>query len=121
MRAVIVVGVMALALAAPAPAKDGDKVVRGTCTQASTSKLKLSAEDGRIEVEFEVDQNRSGVRWTVVLSRPGAVIVRTTRVTRAPSGSFEIRRVVSSVPGRNRITARATSPAGEVCRAAATF
>ena len=34
-----------------------------------TAKLKLSAENGRIEVEFEVDQNRNGVPWTVVLRR----------------------------------------------------
>ena len=58
-------------------------------------KLKLSEEDGRIEVEFEVDQNRNGVRWSVVLRRPTTVLVRTTRVTRAPSGSFELRRVVA--------------------------
>ena len=102
-------------------AKDGDVLVRGTCTKASTSKLKLSEEDGRIEVEFEVDQNRNGVRWTIVLRRPSAILVRTTRVTRAPSGSFELRRVVADLAGRDRITARATSPSGEVCRATAAF
>ena len=124
MKALVTVGVLAGALAlvvAPASAKDGDKLVRGTCTKASTSKLKLSEEDGRIEVEFEVDQNRNGVRWTVVLSRPSGVIVRTTRVTRAPSGSFELRRVVADRAGADRIGARATSPSGEVCRATATF
>ena len=124
MRTVVtaaLVGAVALAVATPSLAKDGDKIVRGTCTKASTSKLKLSEEDGRIEVEFEVDQNRNGVRWTVVLSRPSSVIVRTTRVTRAPSGSFELRRVVADLAGPDRITARATSPSGEVCRATATF
>lgn len=124
MRAVVTIGVLAGALAllvAPASAKDGDKLVRGTCTKASTSKLKLSEEDGRLEVEFEVDQNRNGVRWTVVLSRPSGVIVRTTRVTRRPSGSFELRRVVADRPGTDLINARATSPSGEVCRASATF
>ncbi len=124
MRVLVILGVLAGALAlmaAPALAKDGDKLVRGACTKASTSKLKLSEEDGRIEVELEVDQNRNGVRWTVVLSRPSGVIVRTTRVTRAPSGSFELRRVVADLAGADRIIARATSPSGEVCRAAATF
>ena len=110
-----------LVAAVPALAKDGDKVVRGACTKASTSKLKLSDEDGRIEVEFEVDQNRNGVRWSVVLRRPSAVILRTTRVTRAPSGSFEVRRVVANRPGADRITARAQSPSGEVCTASGTF
>ena len=54
----------ALVLAVPAQAgvrKDGDVIVQGRCTAASTAKLKLSAENGRIEVEFEVDQNRNGV------------------------------------------------------------
>ena len=113
--------VLALVAAGPSFGKDGDKLVRGTCTKASTSKLKLSEEDGRIEVEFEVDQNRNGVRWSVVLRRPSAVVVRTTRVTRAPSGSFELRRVVANRAGVDRLTARATSPAGEVCTASGTF
>jgi hypothetical protein len=102
-------------------AKDGDVLVRGTCTKASTAKLKLSEEDGRIEVEFEVDQNRNGVRWSVVLRRPATVLLRTTRLTRPPSGSFELRRVVADLAGRDRISARATSPSGEVCRATAAF
>ena len=59
--------VLALTAAPFAVAKDGDKLVRGTCTGPSTSKLKLSNEDGRIEVEFEVDQNRNGVRWDVAI------------------------------------------------------
>ena len=107
-----IVGVVAtlgvLATAAPIAAKDGDVLVRGTCTKASTSKLKLSEEDGRIEVEFDVDQNRNGVRWSVTLRHPATVLVRTTRVTRAPSGSFEVRRVVADRVGPDRITGRAT-------------
>ena len=52
----------ALTVAPLASAKGGNGVrVSGTCTQSSTAKLKLGREDGRIEVEFEVDQNRNGV------------------------------------------------------------
>ena len=115
------IGAAALVAIPATSAKDGDVLVRGACTKASLSKLKLSEEDGRIEVEFEVDQNRNGVRWTVVLRRPATVLVRTTRVTRGPSGSFELRRVVADLAGADRITARATSPSGEVCRATAVF
>jgi hypothetical protein len=86
----------ALVLIPATAAKDGDVLVQGTCTGATTSKLKLSEEDGRIEVEFEVDQNRNGVRGSVVLRRPTTVLVRTSRVTRGPSGSFELRRVVGN-------------------------
>jgi hypothetical protein len=57
--------------------------------------LKLSQEDGRIEVEFEVDQNRNGVPWKVTLRRNGSVVAATTAITRAPSGSF-IRRVMQA-------------------------
>ena len=37
-------------LASTAVAEDGDVEVAGTCTKASTSQLKLSEEDGGIEV-----------------------------------------------------------------------
>lgn len=123
LRRLIPVAALATALVAvpTTSAKDGDVLVRGACTGATTSKLKLSEEDGRIEVEFEVDQNRNGVRWTVTLRRPTALLVRTIRVTRGPSGSFELRRVVGNRAGPDRIIARATRSSGEVCRAATTF
>jgi hypothetical protein len=101
--------------------KDGDVRVRGTCTAASTSKLKLSDEDGRIEVEFEVDQNRVGRTWNVVLRHNGVAARRLVRVTRAPSGSFEARAVLANVAGTDRIAATATSRTGETCRASAGF
>ncbi|MGH3078117.1 MAG: hypothetical protein ACRDPZ_08025 [Gaiellaceae bacterium] len=114
---------LAIALvAAPAGvAKDGDVLVRGTCTGASTSKLKLSDEDGRIEVEFEVDQNRNGVRWNVTLFQNGRRIARMTRVTRGPSGSFEARIVAPNRAGTDAFRARATRSSGEACTARASF
>ena len=108
----------ALVLAAAAAAKDGDVLRAGTCTQASTSKLKLGPEDGGIEVEFEVDQNRNGVRWKVVVVRNGSVVASRTRVTRGPSGSFELELVTRNVSGTDRFVARATR-AGETCTARA--
>jgi len=121
----IVAAVVALAVAlAAAPAgvaKNGDVRVRGTCTKSSTSKLKLSDEDGRIEVEFEVDQNRNGVRWNVQLVQNGKRIARMTRVTRPPSGSFEAHVLAGNTAGADAFRARATSPSGEVCTARASF
>ena len=73
----------ALALSPAALAKDGVRVA-GKCTRASTSKLKLGREDAGTEVEFEVDQNRNGVRWRVVLFRNGTRVASRTAVTRAP-------------------------------------
>ena len=112
--------VAALAIGSPALAKEGDILVRGSCTGPSTAKLKLSEENGRIEVEFEVDQNRNGVSWTIVLQRNGTRVAQLTRTTRAPSGSFEARRVVANGAGADVIRARATR-AGETCTARATF
>jgi hypothetical protein len=101
----------ALALSPAALAKDGVRV-GGKCSKGSTSKLKLSREDAGTEVEFEVDQNRNGVRWRVVLFRNGSRVASRAAVTRAPSGSFEARFVSA---GGGRFVARATSPSGEVC------
>jgi len=114
----VIVAAAALAPAS-APAKRGDdgRRVAGTCTGSATSKLKVKHDDGRIETEFEVDQNRNGVRWKVVLRRNGRVAVRTSARTHAPSGSFSVERRLADGPGTDRITARATSPSGQVCRA----
>jgi hypothetical protein len=106
---------------AAAIAKDGDVRKRGTCSNGSTSKIKLSPENGRIETEFEVDQNRNGVRWKVTIRRNGKVAVSTRATTKGPSGSFDVRRVLGNSPGADRITARATSPSGEVCSASASI
>lgn len=119
--AVLAAAVAALAVAPVGLAKRGDLRIAGTCTASSTSKLKLSEEDGGIEVEFEVDQNRNGVRWVVAIAHNGTRIVRTTKVTKGPSGSFELRVVAPNRPGTDRFVARATSPSGEVCVARGSF
>jgi hypothetical protein len=90
--------------------------VSGVCTQQSTSKLKLSREHRRIEVEFEVDQNRNGVPWKVTLRNNGVRVATLAATTRGPSGSFEIRRLVADRAGADRISARATR-SGETCSA----
>ena len=95
--------ISAAALAAPlASAKGGDPVrARGVCTHNSTANLKLSSEDGRIEVEFQVDQNRNGVPWKVTLRRNGTLVASTTTTTHAPSGSFSLRRLISGPHGNH--------------------
>ena len=113
--------VLALTAAPLAVAKDGDIIRRGNCTGATDWKLKLSEEDGRIEVEFEVDQNRNGVSWKVRLFQNGSQIARATRVTRGPSGSFELRRVAPNTAGTDSFRARATRASGEICTGRATF
>ncbi len=99
-----------------------DVRVAGTCTLSSTAKLKLSPENGRVEVEFEVDENRNGTRWGVTLKRNGATVRSRSAVTRAPSGSFEVRAVIAAGSPSTKVTAVARrASTGEVCRATATL
>ena len=117
----VLAGALALlALGSPAVAKDGDVLVRGSCSARSAVKLKLSDENGRIEAEVEVDQNRNGVPWTVVLTRDGNRVARLTRVTTAPSGSFTARKVLANPAGSDLVRAVATRR-GESCTARATW
>lgn len=89
----------------------------GSCSKSASSKLKVKPDDGRLETEFEVDQNRNGVRWKVTIRRNGKVAVKTSARTKAPSGSFSVERRLGNAAGKDRISARATSPSGEVCTA----
>ena len=129
MRKIVILGLAALATALlvgipTASAKGGDAAVikQGNCSRSSDWKLKLKFDDGRIETEFEVDQNRVGRRWRVVLRRDGNVVFHGIRVTRPPSGSFEVRRLLRNTAGRDRVVATARALAtGEVCRGVATI
>jgi hypothetical protein len=118
---IAIAAALAVIVPATATAKDGDVKRSGSCTGSTSAKIKLSPEDGRIEAELEVDQNRNGVRWKVVLKRNGKVAARTRATTHGPSGSFEVRRVLGNGPGQDTIAARAKSPSGEVCTARATI
>jgi len=121
-RSPLVLSVLVLALlavpAAFAKGRDHRALrIQGVCTQQSTSKLKIKRDDGRLEVEFEVDQNQNGVPWTVTLSRNDAVVKSFTATTQAPSGSFEIRLHLRGRLGTDTIKVVAMSPSGETCTA----
>jgi hypothetical protein len=106
----------------PVAAKDGDVIRTGSCSGASDWKLKLSPENGRIEVEFEVDTPRVGQAWTVKLRHDGTRFFLGTRTTQAPSGSFEVRRVRNNTAGADFFVGRAVNQStGEVCGGTATF
>ena len=118
----VIVATAVMAAPMGATAKDGDVIRRGACTAASDWKLKLSPENGRIEVEFEVDQNRNGQKWNVRMKRNGRVFWRGSRWTQPPSGSFEVRRLTRDGAGTEKIVARARNVrTGEICRGVARF
>ena len=122
----ILAGLVAATLLAVTPvafagtAKHGNGVQKsGKCSAASTWKLKAKPDNGKLEVEFEVDQNVSGDTWNVRLKDNGMVFFKGTRVTQPPSGSFEVRRRTDNLDGTDMITARAANQStGEVCRGA---
>ena len=116
---VVALAAVAVSAASAAPDRSGPRVIRsGKCAGPATWKLKLKNDDGRLEVEFEVDQNVVGRRWNVTLKRDGAVVFRGVRVTRAPSGSFSIARRSANPAGADRVVATANAAAGGTCRAA---
>ena len=124
MGAIALIGAAMLAFpaAVTVAAKDGDVIRTGSCTNNSDWKLKLSPENGRIEVEFEVDSNVNGQTWNVKLKKDGNVFFSGQKTTQGPSGSFELRRVVNNGAGTEMFVGKATNPqTGEVCRGTASF
>jgi hypothetical protein len=122
--AVAVVATASLvAVASPAQARGGDDIVRrGDCAASTDWKLKVGADDGRLEVEGEIDSNRAGQSWNWLIRHNGTVAARGSRTTLAPSGSFEVRRLVTNLAGPDTIVFRATNPSTlEVCRGTLTF
>lgn len=106
----------------PAAANEDDVIRRGSCSGATDWKLKASPENGRIEVEGEVDSNRNGQSWNWSIRHDGDVSAQGTATTHAPSGSFEVRRVLVNAAGQDSIGWRARNPnTGEVCRGSLRF
>lgn len=97
------------AAATPAFASGGSSVSSsGTCTNGGHFKLKAKHDDGRIEMEYQVDSNRAGQVWAVRITDNGKVVVSRHATTTGPSGSFSIRKVIANMPGLDKIHAHAT-------------
>jgi hypothetical protein len=113
----MIMAVSMLAMPAGTLARQGGGVARaGDCTATSTSKIKASREDAGIEVEFEVDQNVVGKTWNVKLLHNGDVFFMGQRTTKAPSGSFDVRKLTGNRAGTDTLRGRARNlQTGEVC------
>lgn len=118
-------GVMATGMFVTAPfvaAKGTDVVKTGNCSMSSDWKLKVGPDNGRLEVELEVDQNRNGQPWNVTLKHNGSVFFSGQRTTQAPSGSFSVRKLTGNAAGTDTIVGKAVNPkTGEVCKGTITF
>ena len=105
-----------------AVAGQNDVIREGSCGTASDWKVKVSPENGRLEVEFEVDQNVSGDRWRVRIRHDGDLAFRGTRMTHGASGSFTVRIVENDTAGSDVFRARARNlSTDEVCVGRASF
>ncbi|MFB9313488.1 hypothetical protein [Nocardioides plantarum] len=103
---------------APAHASGGDSVrvtKSGTCSHARWT-IKAKEDDGRIEVEAEIDSNRSGQTWRWVLNHNGSRSATGTARTAGRSGSFSIERRLPDAKGSDAFTFKATH-GSQVCTA----
>ncbi len=112
-------------LATPAAAKGGndDRIIRtGSCSGSADWKLKAKSDDGRLEVEWEVDSNRSGQTWRVRVRDNGVLVVKTRATTGGASGSFSVERLIGNRAGGDSIVARSRDlSSGQLCVGRLTF
>jgi hypothetical protein len=102
--------------AVPVLARAGDVIRAGACSGRSDWKLKLKDDNGRIEVEYEVDQNRVGDVWRVRIRHDGDLVFAARRTTKAPSGSFTVRLLQRNRVGDDVFRGRAVNlRTGEIC------
>jgi hypothetical protein len=123
-RALIACAVAGLAaLPAVAGASGGDDIRKpGSCSGSSSSKIKVKPDDGRIEVEFEVDQNKSGERWKVKIKDNSETAFRGSATTTGASGSFSVEKRIADQAGSDEITGVARNKSSdERCTASATI
>jgi hypothetical protein len=110
--------VVPLVVGAPADASGGgaDVVRSGSCSSHTDWKVKAKHDDGRIEVEVEVDSNRGGQTWRWRILHNGSLSAHGTATTRPPSGSFSVQRRMTDLAGSDTFRLRATNRrSGEVC------
>ena len=101
---------------ASASGGDDDRVIRtGACSGSADWKVKVKTDDGRLEVEGEIDSNTVGQTWRWTIRHNGSVSDRGTATTTARSGSFEVERKVVDLAGTDAIAFRAVRDS-QVCR-----
>lgn len=120
--ALVVVFTATLTAAPPASADDDDRDdvrVRGTCTASTEFRLRVRADDGRLRVEFELDNRAGAARWQIVVLHERRIAWRGTRFT-PRRGSARLRMSLADWFGTDTVSVRAVAPRGETCRAAVT-
>ena len=110
-----------VALPASSQARDDDEIrTSGSCGGGARSELRLEADDGTIELRFEVRGARRG-SWRVVVVQERRVAWRGTVSASDSSRSFRVERDLDDLPGADAIMVRATGPRGVTCSASGTL
>ncbi len=99
---------------------DGRVIKTGSCSSGADWKLKVKTDDGRLEIEGEVDSNRAGQTWKWKIKDNGSLAARGSAVTGGRSGSFSVERKITDQSGTDAVTFRATH-SGEVCTGTIAF
>ena len=110
-------------LVAPATASHGgDNDVRtaGRCSGSAHWKLKAKQDDGRLEVQGEIDSNVAGQVWRWSFKHNGSLSAKGSKTTAGRSGSFEVVRRMADLAGTDRFVFRATH-GSQVCRGTLSF
>jgi hypothetical protein len=105
---------MTVGASSPAAAGDDEKIRRGSCSGSADWKLKVKPDDGRLEVEAEVDSNVNGQQWRWRIRHNGSVSARGKATTKGPSGSFDVERRMANLAGTDRFRFRAVHDS-QVC------
>jgi len=109
-------------LMAPATASHGGDAVRtaGGCSGSAHWKLKAKQDDGRLEVEGEIDSHVSGQVWRWRFKHNGSLSAKGSKTTAGRSSSFEVQRRMADLAGTDRFVFRATH-GSQVCRGTISF
>ena len=120
--ALLVVGAPGLSPSASAShGGDDDRVIKtGSCSGGADWKLKVKTDDGRLEVEGEVDSNQSGQSWNWKIKDNGSVAAIGSATTGGRSGSFSVERTITNQAGTDTVVFRAKR-SGEVCTGTIAF
>lgn len=93
----------------------GVRAVGGCSGGGARWTLKAKHDDGRIEVEGEIDSHRSGQVWHWTFDHNASISATGRSTTAGLSSSFEVRRRMADLAGADHVVFRATH-GQQVCR-----
>jgi hypothetical protein len=122
-----ITGLMVGTLFAAAPAAmaqggGGARAVKqGPCSASADWKLSVKPDNGRLQVEFEVEHAKPGSTWSVRMTDNGTQFFTGSRTANSQH-KFQVRKLTNNRAGADKVTAQATNDAsGQVCKGTVTL